>query len=225
MQKKLVIFDCDGVLVDSEIIAHQVLAEMVQQQGCPLTIEESIREFTGVNKQRSQEIFYKKYNIEVSDDFWEKGQSRILDAFEQDLIALNQPTLSELTQKNVSICVASSSQRQRVLKALTVTNQLVYFNNQAIFTSQQVTKGKPAPDLFLFAAAEMGFLPEDCIVIEDSPAGIEAALAAHMTVVGFVGGAHTQFSWYQKRIENYSIPIIYHSDDLLEHLFSLGVYK
>ncbi len=99
------------------------------------------------------------------------------------------------------------------------------FNNQAIFTSQQVTKGKPAPDLFLFAAAEMGFLPEDCIVIEDSPAGIEAALAAHMTVVGFVGGAHTQFSWYQKRIENYSIPIIYHSDDLLEHLFSLGVYK
>ncbi len=221
MEKKLVIFDCDGVLVDSEIIAHRVVVEMLQQLGCSLTIEESIREFTGVNKWRSQEILSEKYNIEVSDDFWEQGQSRILKAFEQDLIALNQPTLSKLTEENISICVASSSHRQRVLKALTVTNQLVYFDDQEIFTSQQVTKGKPAPDLFLFAAAEMGFLPEDCLVIEDSPAGIEAALAANMAVVGFVGGAHAQFSWYQERIQNYSIPIAYDNHDLMTHLLSI----
>lgn len=221
MEKKLVIFDCDGVLVDSEVIAHRVDVEMLQQLGCPLTIEESIREFTGVNKQRFQEILYEKYNIEISDDFWEQGQSRILDAFEQDLIALNQPALSKLTEKNVSICVASSSHRQRVLKALTVTNQLVYFDDRAIFTSQQVTNGKPAPDLFLFAATEMGFLPKDCLVIEDSPAGIEAALAANMAVVGFLGGAHAQFSWYQERIQSYTIPIVYHSHDLMKYLFSI----
>lgn len=221
MQKKLIIFDCDGVLVDSEIIAHGVIVEMLQQQGCSLTIEESIREFTGVNKQRSQEILYEKYKIEVSDDFWDKGQSRVLKVFEQDLIALNQSVLSELTQKNVSICVASSSHRQRVLKALTITNQLIYFDDQAIFTSQQVTKGKPAPDLFLFAAAKMGFLPQDCLVVEDSPAGIEAALAANMTVVGFLGGTHARFSWYQERIQNYSIPIAYHSHDLMAFLSSI----
>lgn len=225
MQKKLVIFDCDGVLVDSEIIAHRVVAEMLQQQGCRLTIEDSIREFTGVNKQRSQEILCEKYGVDVSDDFWDCGQSRVLDAFERDLIALNQPVLSELVRKNVSVCVASSSHRQRVLKALEVTDQLVYFPHQAIFTSQQVARGKPAPDLFLFAAAEMGFSPEDCIVIEDSPAGIEAALAANMAVVGFLGGSHAHFPWYRERIQSYSVSTANHSLDLLEHLFSFGINK
>lgn len=225
MQKKLVIFDCDGVLVDSEIIAHRVVVEMLQEQGCRLTIEDSIREFTGVSKQRSQEILCEKYNIDISDDFWDYGQSLVLEAFERDLVALNQQVLSELTQKNVSVCVASSSHRQRVLKALEVTGQLTYFSHQAIFTSQQVARGKPAPDLFLFAAAEMGFLPEDCIVIEDSPAGIEAALAANMVVIGFLGGSHADFSWYKGRIQGYSIPTASHHLDLLDHLFSFGINR
>ena len=77
---------------------------------------------------------------------------------------------------NISRCVASSSSRTRVIRCLELTKQLFFFNNQSIFTSQQVLNGKPSPDLFLFVASQMGFPPENCIVIEDSSAGIEAAI-------------------------------------------------
>ena len=84
-----------------------------------------------------------------------------------------------------------------------------------MFTSQQVSKGKPAPDLFLFAASQMGFSPGDCIVIEDSAAGIEAAIAAGMHVVGFLGGSHAQYNWYQEKINKYNVPIAKNSNELL----------
>lgn len=218
MPKKLVIFDCDGVLVDSEVIAHRVLVDVLNQQGCFLTVEESIRDFTGINQQESQKILANKYGLTIREDFWESAQGLILTAFEKELVALNQPVLTHLKQQNISVCVASSSQRNRVLKALSVTGQLPFFDSHTIFTSQQVKYGKPAPDLFLFAAAQMGYDPQDCVVVEDSIAGIQAAKAAKMQVIGFLGGTHAQFLWYQQQIQNSLIPLAYNSSQLLNHL-------
>ena len=206
MTKKLIIFDCDGVLVDSELIAHQVMLDALKPLGCTLTIEESIREFTGVNQQKSQQILAEKYGLNLPENFWEVLQRLVIEAFEKELVALNQAVLTRLSQKNVSFCVASSSQRQRVLQSLTITNQLSFFDPKSIFTSQQVKHGKPAPDLFLLAASKMGYAPQECVVIEDSVAGIQAALVAKMDVIGFLGGSHAHFSWYQEQLQTYDIP-------------------
>lgn len=94
----------------------------------------------------------------------------------------------------------------------------MYFNDRSIFTSQQVSNGKPAPDLFLFAANQMGFYPEDCIVIEDSSAGIEAAISAGMHVIGFLGGGHAHHHWYQEKIHAYNVPIARNYNELLKVL-------
>lgn len=218
MEKKLIIFDCDGVLVDSELIAHQILVDTLQTLECTLTVEESIREFTGVNQQKSEQILAEKYSLNLPENFWEVAQSLVIKAFERELVALNRAVLTQLTQQNISFCVASSSQRHRVLQALTVTGQISFFEPKSIFTSQQVKHGKPAPDLFLLAAAEMGYAPQECIVIEDSVAGVQAALAAKMLVIGFLGGRHAQFPWYQEQLQAYAIPMAYNSFQLCAQL-------
>jgi beta-phosphoglucomutase-like phosphatase (HAD superfamily) len=119
---------------------------------------------------------------------------------------------------NVQRCVASSSSGHRVIQSLKLTDQLRFFSEESIFTSQQVSKGKPAPDLFLFAASQMGFAPKNCIVIEDSPAGIEAAKAAGMTVICFLGGSHTHYEWYREKMSIFNIPIARNGPELLSHL-------
>lgn len=215
MNKKLIIFDCDGVLVDSEVIAHQIVVNELKHFGINLELEESIKEFTGVNGKKSQEIFLEKYGIHITDAFWQQAQSQILSAFELQLRSLNGKVLSFLSDGNVALAVASSSPRDRVLRALSLTGQLGYFSPQAIFTSQQVKRGKPAPDLFLYAAHQQGYLPEECIVVEDSPAGVQAALAANMEVIGFLGGSHAHYPWYSQQLKRYSIPLAYNEKELL----------
>lgn len=214
MVHKLIIFDCDGVLVDSEIIAHRVVAQALNRLGCSITLEESIRAFTGLSRQGSQQLFSEKYGVDISDAFWDQEQQRVLEAFEVELTALNKDVLEKLAREKIATCVASGSQRSRVVKALNITGQLEYFTEKTIFTSQQVKRGKPAPDLFLFAAERMGVTPQDCIVVEDSSAGIEAAIAAGMDVIGFLGGSHAQFSWYQEKIKSYKIPTAHNPAEL-----------
>ncbi|WP_032112218.1 HAD family hydrolase [Candidatus Paracaedibacter symbiosus] len=204
MPKKLMIFDCDGVLVDSEIIAHRVVAEALQKVGCAISVEESIRYLTGINRQHSRELLREMYGVNISDAFWEEEQERVIKAFEGELNALNLDVLQKLSYYKTEICLASSSQRRRVITALSVTNQLQYFEGAAIFTSQQVKHGKPAPDLFLLAASTMGYAPKECVVIEDSPAGVEAGLAAGMTVIGC---SHARFPWYQEWLKTYPIQV------------------
>jgi beta-phosphoglucomutase-like phosphatase (HAD superfamily) len=99
--------------------------------------------------------------------------------------------------------------------SLRVTAQNHFFDDEHIFTSAQVKHAKPAPDLFLFAAERMGYKPEDCLVIEDSIAGIQAARAAQMLVIGFLGGSHANFDWYKERILNQRVPVIHHAHELL----------
>lgn len=216
--KKLMIFDCDGVLVDSEIISNRIDAEALTSFGYPITAEESVRKFTGLNAKTVRQIILNESGIDVPLDYLNSHQLIVLKAFETELLSLIKPVLEIIDEKKISRCVASSSQRNRVIRCLELTEQFMYFNDRSIFTSQQVANGKPAPDLFLFAANQMGFKPEDCIVIEDSAAGIEAAIAAGMHVIGFLGGGHAHSDWYQEKIQSYNVPIARNCNELLKVL-------
>lgn len=219
--KKFIIFDCDGVLVDSEILANKIGAQILEKSGYYVSVEECIKLFTGLNDQSERALLAKNYNINLPDNFFIERQQAIIKSFETELTPLMKSVLNVLRSKKVDFAVASSSPRTRVIQSLKLTGQLDFFHENSIFTSEQVTNGKPAPDLFLFAANQMGYAPDDCIVIEDSPAGIEAAQSANMLVMGFLGGGHTQYDWYQHRISHYGVPMFNHANDLLHKLLSL----
>jgi HAD superfamily hydrolase (TIGR01509 family) len=218
MSSKLIIFDCDGVLVDSEIIGNRLDAVALSTLGYPITTEECIRKFTGMSAKAACQVIKTESGIDIPFNFFELQHPLLFKTFETELIPLMDPVLSILEELNVNRCVASNSARDRVIRCLDLTNQLSYFSDQSIFSSQQVAKSKPAPDLFLFAANQMGYSPADCIVLEDSPAGVEAALAANMTVIGFLGGEHTAYEWYKERLQAYNIPIVSNAYELLQLL-------
>lgn len=214
---KLIIFDCDGVLVDSEILAHQDDVDALLSMGYSITLEESIKRFTGINDNDFKKILHNEADIYISDGFFEQRRKELIKSFELHLNPLIEPVLLQLTDK-IQKCVASSSSKERVIKALQLTDQFKFFSESTIFVSEQVRRGKPKPDLFIFAAEKMGYLPENCIVIEDSIPGIQAAMAAKMKVIGFLGGRHTQYDWYRQDIEAYKIPIANGHKELLKLL-------
>lgn len=214
--EKLFIFDCDGVLVDSEGIGNHIYAQALTNHGYPLTAEECIRRFTGMNDAMAHEIIFNETGIKLPENLSEDIQQVTLKAFEGQLQPLIFEVLQTVAKQSFARCVASSSPRNRVIHSLELTDQMQFFTQESIFTSQQVQTGKPAPDLFLFAADQMGYDPTNCIVIEDSAAGIEAALAANMHVIGFLGGSHAQTDWYRNRISTFNIPFAYSSMELLQ---------
>lgn len=213
--KKLIIFDCDGVLVDSEIVGNRVYAELLTKLGYPLTAEDSIRRFTGIDSKAAEKLIFEESGIDLPDNLMELADKAIFEALGKDLQPLMQAVLSHDLLQNVSKCVASNSPRALVLQSLDKTNQHSYFKSEHVFTSSQVKKAKPAPDLFLFAAEQMGYDPEDCIVIEDSVAGIQAARAAGMSVIGFLGGTHANFDWYKERIQSQNLPTASNHQELI----------
>lgn len=215
--KQLIIFDCDGVLVDSEIIAHQVGLELLSSVGYSISLEESIQKFTGISGKKTSQLILEQSGIHIPEDFFCTGCSgKIIEAFEKELKPLMLPVLSNNLLNSLQKCVASSSPRERVLRSLQITGQSHFFQEEHIFTSAQVRKGKPAPDLFLFAAQQMKYNPKDCLVIEDSLAGIQAARAAEMPVIAFLGGSHANYEWYKKSIQDQGVPISYHPLELMK---------
>ncbi len=213
--QKLIIFDCDGVLVDSEIILTTEFTKRLTEAGYPLTVEDSIKRFTG----KSAKTIYQEINddqiIYFSPSMVESIQTEIHAALHQEVMPI--PGMSSLLKKlkeNHPICVASSGTLEKIQKSLNKANLREHFGENHLFSAQSVAHGKPAPDLFLHAAKEMGYAPHESIVIEDSPAGIEAALAASMDVIGFLGGSHANFDWYQQQILTYPIPIAHNCDEL-----------
>ncbi len=141
-------------------------------------------------------------------------QPALKKAYETELTALLHPVLEILDSLGIPRCVASNSPRSHVVDCLEHTAQLKFFNDATIFTSQQVPRAKPAPDLFLFAAKEMGFDPKDCVVVEDSSTGANAAIAAGMQVLMYVGGSHAHFEWYRSKISVHGKPIMTNCDEL-----------
>ncbi len=213
--KKLIIFDCDGVLVNSEIIACRITAEALTKLGFAITTEETNRLFTGIDDPTANKIIAEKIGNKQAENFFSSIKGTLHKAFETELKPLMNPILQFISKHGIAHCVASNSKLEHVVKSLELTKQISFFNREHLFTLEQVAKGKPAPDLFLFAASKMGFVPKDCLVIEDSAAGIQAAVAANMEVLGFLGGEHTKYSWYQQRINAYDVPVAYNVEELL----------
>lgn len=213
MKDKMIIFDCDGVLVDSEIIANRIDAEILSELGYVISTEDSIKRFTGMNAATVRDIILKESGIRLPEDLSDLTQKRILNAFENEL----QPLMYEVLEHCSYIlkCVATSSPRERVLKSLELTKQDHFFPQETIFTSTQVKRGKPFPDLFLFAAQQMGVAPKHCLVVEDSIVGIKAAQSAGMAVVGFLGGNHAGFEWYRHNIQSLGVPVALNTADLI----------
>jgi HAD superfamily hydrolase (TIGR01509 family) len=188
MPFSLVIFDCDGVLVDSEILSAEVEAEALSHLGVPVTSQDVMSRFLGLTQAELERKFEHDYGIRLPPDHAQTTSQMLRKAYltRLDLVPGVRKVIEELA---IPFCVASNSPPSKLGLGLSVTNlfELVYPN---IFCSKLVARGKPAPDLFLYAAKTMGADPARAVVVEDSVVGIKAAKAAGMLAIGFVGGLH-----------------------------------
>ncbi|MFD5334392.1 HAD family hydrolase [Streptomyces hawaiiensis] len=187
MRYDLVIFDNDGVLVDSEPISNRLLAAYLTELGHPTSYEESIRDYMGSAMHRIHELVLERTGQRLPESFDDVFHARVFATFEQELVAVAGASgvLEKLAADGVPYCVASSGSHERIRVGHRTTGLDQWFDEGRVFSSQDVGRGKPAPDLFLYAAERMGVAPERCVVIEDSPLGVQAAVAAGMDVYGF----------------------------------------
>ncbi|WP_026058516.1 HAD family hydrolase [Streptomyces sp. SS] len=187
MRYDLVIFDNDGVLVDSEPISNTLLAGYLTELGHPTTYEESVRDYMGSAMHRIHELVEERSGQRLPEDFDETFHARVFAAFERELeaVAGAGDVLKGLAAAGVPYCVASSGSHERIRVGHRKTGLDAWFRDGIVFSAEDVGRGKPAPDLFLHAAERMGVAPERCVVVEDSGLGVQAALAAGMDVYGF----------------------------------------
>lgn len=184
---ELIIFDCDGVLVDSELLSCRCLSEVLAEFDIALSQQQALELFLG-RSTKAIEQHYRSLGQTVPESFLPRLKSQVLST----LAACLQPIpgiAGVMSDLSVPFCVASSSDFDRVALSLDVTGLRAHFGER-IYTAQMVRHGKPAPDLFLLAAEKMGVRPARTLVIEDSVSGVAAGKAAGMTVWGFVGGSH-----------------------------------
>ncbi len=185
----LIIFDCDGVLVDSEVLSCRCLAQVLATHGIDVEVEEAMDLFLG---RSTAAVFahYQARGLAIPEQFSLALRAAVRAAFAAALRPI-EGIGAVLDGLQIPYCVASSSDVERVSLSLSLTGLASYFDGR-LYTAQMVERGKPAPDLFLYAADRMQVAPHRTLVIEDSVSGVEAARAAGMTVWGFVGGSHYQ---------------------------------
>lgn len=183
----MIIFDCNGVLVDGEWIAAAVAADELARAGITITPELVIRYFSGRRPADMFDTVEAVTRCKLPANFSTTVAAATVKRLRAELRAMPHAAHA-LTWLRGPKCVASSSPPERIRTSLESTGLAKFFN--FLFSATEVPNGKPAPDLFLHAASRMGIQPADCIVVEDSPPGVSAATAAGMTAVGFVGGSH-----------------------------------
>jgi len=206
----LVIFDCDGVLVDSEPLAMRVLLEGLGEFCYAIAEEAAYERFLGRSLANMQAVLRAEYGSELPPDHLERMRQRLFEVYRQELQPING-VAAMLDRLAIPRCVASSSQMERLRVSLEVTGLLSRFTPH-LFSATMVAQGKPAPDLFLHVADRMAVAPAACLVIEDSAAGIEAAQRAGMRVFGFVGGGHARSSAYRAKLAKLAPDLIF--DDI-----------
>jgi HAD superfamily hydrolase (TIGR01509 family) len=184
----LVIFDCDGVLVDSEVISCRVHADVLTRYGFSITAEQVFDRFLGRSTRQARLEVEAELGRRLPDGFQAQLQDELFRSFAATLEAVPhiETALDALAQP---VCVASSGSQERMRVSLGRVGLYDRFAPN-IFSATQVRNGKPAPDLFLFAAGQMATPAARCVVIEDSVPGVTGAVAAGMTVLGFHGGSH-----------------------------------
>ena len=188
MTTDLIIFDCDGVLIDSEVISARMLIAELKGYGVEMDMAFVSRNFLG----RSYPVVLKevreRWGVALPDRFEADYRARLLSAFERELTVM-PGAVEVIGALGLPYCLATSSSPERLARSLEITGLAPLFEG-VCFTASEVARGKPAPDLFLHAARRMGAAPSSCLVIEDSLNGLRAGLAAGMEVWRFIGGSH-----------------------------------
>ena len=189
---KLVIFDCDGILVDTENLANRRLAGWLSEAGFPTTFEYCRKYFSGRSMASVQKEIEETTTVRLGADFVDRWNAGLPDLFSHGVEAI--PYVREFIEAvraaGIAYCVATSARISKMHITLGQTGLLPLFEH-AMFSSTMVSRGKPFPDLFLHAAKTMGFAPADCIVIEDSVAGTQAGIAAGMRVYSYHGDPYS----------------------------------
>lgn len=212
MSNFLLIFDCDGVLVDSELISLGLLIEHCQEYGLHLDIAMACECFLGKPVSDAAREANRIHGTSVPDVDLAGFQQKILEQFKTKLLPV--PGISKaLSNLDRPMCVASSSNKERIETSLKVTGLASYFGDR-IFSTDMVARGKPHPDVFLHAAKEMGFDSASSLVIEDSPAGLKAAQAAKMKTIAYAGGNHAVHADLKTTLKGFSPDILI--DDMAE---------
>ncbi|WMI69661.1 HAD family phosphatase [Mangrovimonas sp. YM274] len=207
---KCVIFDCDGVLVDSEPLSNQVLADMTNELGGKIDLEYALTHFKGGSMQSCYDKIAKLVPQPLPNNFKEMYRERSFELFKKALKPIDGvPQLLE--ELNLPFGVASSGTKEKIIHNLALTGLSPYFETN-IFSCYEIQKWKPDPDVFLWAAKTMGYHPEECVVIEDSLTGVTAARAGGFDVFGFV--AHD----YNNELPAVATHTFQHMQELREYL-------
>jgi HAD superfamily hydrolase (TIGR01509 family) len=222
MHPELLIFDCDGVLVDSEPIAMRVLLEGIAEAGLTIAAEHGYDRFLGKDLVAITEMVSEEHGIALSHAALEKMRDDLYACFRRELRPV-AGIAAALDAIDLPRCVASSSPIERIRLSLELTGLSSSFEPPHVFSASMVARGKPEPDLFLHAAKTMGVDPARCVVIEDSPAGVEAAQRAGMMVFAFTGGGHAAREVHRRALESLGPSLIF--DDMwnLPHHLGLSV--
>lgn len=183
MATALVIFDCDGVLVDSDRISLRIQAEHITALGMPTTYEDCVRDFLGIGVPATLRLLEERLGGPLPEGWETELDAAVKAAFRRELLPVDGIEAA-LDAIDVPTCVASSGSQEKMRLTLGLTGLRERFEGR-IFSADEVERGKPAPDLFLFAAERMGARPEDCVVVEDSPFGAAAATSAGMRILGY----------------------------------------
>jgi HAD superfamily hydrolase (TIGR01509 family) len=187
----LIIYDFDGVIADSEVLANAVLAEIVTELGTPTTLEDSYHRYMGKRFADVLTAVEASVGAPLPKDFGAAYQARTLERFRRDLCTVAGAREHILAFSDTPKCIASSSSPDRLALCLDVLQLQSEFGPN-VYSASSVARGKPHPDIFFHAAHRMNVIPAHCIVIEDSASGVEAGRAAGMTVVGLLAGSHIQ---------------------------------
>ena len=184
---QLVIFDCDGVLVDSEVISNSVLARLLSAEGLPTTLAQARRDYQGL---RLDEVLLRaeaKLGRSLPPGWLERYERERTEEFRRELEAVPgaAEAVARIAAAGVAVCVASQGKLEKTRLSLELTGLRDLFGEGALFSAHSVARGKPHPDLFLHAASVMGADPARCVVVEDTPSGVSAAVAAGMRVLGY----------------------------------------
>jgi HAD superfamily hydrolase (TIGR01509 family) len=217
MDWDLVIFDCDGVLIDSELLSVEADIACLAEHGIAMSADDILERYTGISMAGMLADLEQRHGREFP-GFGDRHRQRLEELFEAGLrpIAGIEAALDALPARS---CVASSSRPERLRHALSLVGLFDRFDRR-IFSATQVAHGKPAPDLFLFAADRLGAAPARCVVIEDSLPGIEAAVAAGMTAIGLTGGSHCRPGYAARLYQQGAAAVI---DSMAELLTALAL--
>ena len=184
---QLVIFDCDGVLVDSEVISNEVLARALTEHGLPTTLAQARAACQGRLLDEVVSWAEAQLGSALPDDWLAEYERQRGEAFRRELrpVAGAAELVGQVKAAGIKVCVASQGKLEKTQLSLELTGLRDLFSEHALFSAHSVARGKPHADLFLHAAATMGAEPERCVVIEDTPSGVMAGAAAGMLVFGY----------------------------------------